>query len=44
MYSLNPAQSYVSDDYIKADPDFWKPKHTAAPASNAAATDKKATP
>ncbi len=28
LYSLNPAQSYVPDEWIKADPDFWKPKPT----------------
>jgi hypothetical protein len=32
LYSVNPAQSYVTDDYIKADPGFWKPK-TAIPAA-----------
>jgi hypothetical protein len=37
LYSVNPAQSYVTDDYIKADHGFWKPK-TAAPAA------KKTTP
>jgi hypothetical protein len=35
MYSVNPAQSYVSEDWIKAD-SFWKPKP--------AATAKKTTP
>jgi hypothetical protein len=35
LYSANPAQSYVTDDYIQADPGFWKPK-TAAPATKAA--------
>jgi hypothetical protein len=29
MYSVNPAQSYVSEDWIKAD-SFWKPKPAAA--------------
>jgi hypothetical protein len=29
LYSVNPAQSYVTEDYIKADPEFWKPKPTA---------------
>jgi len=28
LYSVNPAQSYVTDDWINADPDFWKPKPT----------------
>ena len=29
LYSVNPAQSYATDDYVKADPDFWKPKPPA---------------
>jgi hypothetical protein len=39
LYSVNPAQSYVTEDYIKADPGFWKPKPSAP-----AAAPKKATP
>jgi hypothetical protein len=34
LYSINPAQSYPTDDYIQADPEFWKPK--TAPAAKAA--------
>ena len=30
LFMFNPKMSYVSDDWVKADPDFWKPK--AAPA------------
>jgi hypothetical protein len=41
LYSVNPAQSYVREDWIKADPGFWKPKPAAA---KAAATEKKTTP
>ncbi len=26
LFSVNPRQSYVSDDWIKDDPGFWKPK------------------
>jgi hypothetical protein len=26
LFAVNPKQSYVSDEWIKADPDFWKPK------------------
>jgi hypothetical protein len=29
LYSVNPTQSYPPDDYVKADPDFWKPKPPA---------------
>jgi hypothetical protein len=32
-YEVNPTQSYVDDDWIKADPKFWKPK----PQANTAA-------
>jgi hypothetical protein len=30
LFTVNPRQSYVSDDWIKADPDFWKPKSEEA--------------
>ncbi|MGO9340164.1 MAG: hypothetical protein ACLPY1_21925 [Terracidiphilus sp.] len=40
LFTINPKQSYVSPDWIKADPDFWKPK----PAAKAAMPEKKATP
>lgn len=43
LFSINPRQSYVSEDWIKADPDFWKPK-TAAPAAKPAAPEKKPNP
>jgi hypothetical protein len=33
LFILNPKMSYVSNDWIKADPDFWKPKESAAPAA-----------
>jgi hypothetical protein len=26
LFTFSPAMSYVSDEWIKADPDFWKPK------------------
>jgi hypothetical protein len=46
IYSVNPAQSYVPDSFIKADPGYWKPKMggTAKPAAKPATSDKKATP
>ncbi len=25
LFAINPRQSYVSDEWIKTDPDFWKP-------------------
>lgn len=30
LFIFNPRISYVQDEWIKADPDFWKPKPTAA--------------
>jgi len=30
LFSFNPKMSYVSEDWIKADPEFWKPKAEAA--------------
>lgn len=44
LFAINPRMSYVSDEWIKADPDFWKPKAAAAPAAKSAAKDKKAKP
>lgn len=41
LFAFNPHQSYVQEEWIKADPDFWKPK--AAVAAKPAA-DKKAKP
>jgi len=32
LFVFNPRMSYVSEDWIKADPDFWKPKPAAAAA------------
>jgi hypothetical protein len=26
LFAFNPRMSYVSEDYVKADPEFWKPK------------------
>jgi hypothetical protein len=42
LFQVNPKQSYVSEDWIKADPDFWKP--AATPAAKPAAAAKKTTP
>jgi hypothetical protein len=33
LFMLNPKMSYVPDEWLKADPDFWKPKAPAAPAA-----------
>ena len=32
LFVFSPKMSYVSDEWIKADPDFWKPK-ASAPAA-----------
>ncbi len=32
LFAFNPRMSYVSDDWIEADPEFWKPKAAAAAA------------
>jgi hypothetical protein len=44
LFAINPRMSYVADEWIKADPDFWKPRAAAAPAAKLAAEDKKAKP
>lgn len=36
LFVFSPKMSYVSDDWIKADPDFWKPKASAAAPSKKA--------
>jgi hypothetical protein len=41
LFVVNPKQSYVSEDWIKADPGFWKPKAAAAPAPKPTAAAKK---
>jgi hypothetical protein len=44
LFAFNPRMSYVSDEWIKADPDFWKPKTVTAPAAKPATEEKKAKP
>ena len=41
LFSINPKMSYVPDEWIKADGDFWKPKPAAAPPAKPAAAEKK---
>ncbi len=41
LFTVNPKQSYVSDDWIKADPEFWRPKAAVAAAEKPAAEAKK---
>jgi hypothetical protein len=33
LFIFNPRMSYVSDDWVKADPEFWAPKPAHAPAA-----------
>jgi hypothetical protein len=35
LFSVNPKQSYAPEDWVKANPDFWKPKATLAAAKPA---------
>src|SRR5208282_3484716 len=44
LFSFNAHMSYVEDAWIKADPDFWKPKAAAAPEAKAGTEEKKAKP
>jgi hypothetical protein len=44
LFAFNPRMSYVDDAWIKADPDFWKPKPVAAPTAKPVTEDKKAKP
>jgi len=44
LFAFNPRQSYVQDDWIKADPEFWKPKAAAISTAKAKVEDKKAKP
>jgi hypothetical protein len=41
LFAINPRQSYPPEDWVAADPEFWKPKH-AAPAAKHVAVEKKA--
>ena len=43
LFAVNPRMSYVADDWIKSDPDFWKPK-TGPAAAKPTAEDKKSKP
>jgi hypothetical protein len=42
LFAYNPNMSYVEDEWIKSDPDFWKPKSATTMAAKAATQDKKA--
>jgi hypothetical protein len=36
LFRFNPKMSYPQEEWIKADPEFWKPKMAAAPAAKPA--------
>ena len=42
LFAFNPRMSYVSDDWVKADPEFWKPKAAPAQAATKKPADKPA--
>ncbi|HXR37551.1 MAG TPA: hypothetical protein VN776_00575 [Terracidiphilus sp.] len=42
LFAVNPRQSYVAEEWIKANPDFWKPKPAGAPAAAPAAKPAEA--
>jgi hypothetical protein len=44
LFAFNPRMSYVSDEWIKADPGFWKPKTVTAHAAKPAREGKKTKP
>lgn len=42
LFAFNPRMSYASDDWVKADPDFWQPKKAhAAESKKEEKTEKK---
>jgi hypothetical protein len=41
LLAIDPRMSYVSDEWIKADPDFWSPKPAAVPAMHKKAAAQK---
>lgn len=42
LFVFNPRMSYPADEWVKADPEFWKPKAAPAPASAKKAAEKPA--
>jgi hypothetical protein len=41
LFGFNPRMSYVGEDWIKADPDFWKPKAAHAAMKKEKSETKK---
>jgi hypothetical protein len=44
LFAFNPAMSYPAEEWIKSDPDFWKPKAATPMAKKPAADDAKPKP
>ena len=44
LFSINPKQSYPEEQWLKGDPDFWKPKAEAAAKATKPATTASAKP
>jgi len=44
LFTINPKQSYPEDQWLKGDPDFWKPKAQAAAQTTKPATTASAKP
>jgi hypothetical protein len=44
LFVFDPHMSFVSDEWVKSDPDFWHPKAAAAPAAMPGMEDKKVKP
>jgi len=42
LFAFNPRMSYPRDEWVKADPEFWKPKAAPAPAATKKPADKPA--
>ncbi len=42
LFVFNPRMSYPRDEWVKADPEFWSPKASAAPAAAKKPADKAA--
>jgi|SRR5580658_339901 hypothetical protein len=40
LFAFNPRMSYPVDEWVKADPEFWKPKAEAAPAASKKPAEK----
>jgi len=35
LFAINPRMSYPADEWVKADPEFWKPKAAASASKKA---------